>query len=474
MFKSLQSRLWLTYALIILVLLSSIAILGFLALRNIPIRNTNTQLQTLAVTLGRQRRLEQLSQERLRLALQELGQLFDVRILMVDLEGRVLFDTRAEVAPEVTAIRIPPGARIREARPPTGTFRDAENRLWLYAIRPLHADSYLVLATPRPTPNVVELLSDRLLPPLVLTASVAALLAVFLSILMSRWVSAPLKRIAAAARNIAHGEYRTISPEGPAEVQQLALAFNEMTARVQASQQSQRDFVANVSHELKTPLTSIQGFAQALLDGTVNDPQGVQRAAQVIHNEAGRMHRLVLDLLDLARLDSGVISFQRLPVDLNTLLQQVVDKFAPQAQQTQIRLQTDVQPLPTLIGDGDRLAQVFTNLVDNALQHTPAGGQITVRARQRNGMVEISVRDTGPGIPYEEQKRIFERFYRLDKARTGGRGHGVGLGLAIAHEIVQAHGGYIALHSQPGQGSNFVVKLPFAKPDDSTAVRRRR
>ena len=144
---------------------------------------------------------------------------------------------------------------------------------------------------------------------------------------------------------------------------------------------SQRDFVANVSHELKTPLTSVQGFAQAILDGTADTPESHQQAARVIYNEAGSMHRMVLDLLDLARLDAGTLELQCAPVDLPALLNNIAEKFSPQAHAAGVSIQVESAALPAVMGDGDRLAQVFSNLVDNALKHTPAGGTITLRAR---------------------------------------------------------------------------------------------
>ncbi|MFQ5616104.1 MAG: sensor histidine kinase [Anaerolineales bacterium] len=473
MFRSLQSWLWLTYALIIGIVLGFSALMGMVILRNAPIRNTNVRLQELIILTERQGRLENLNPTRLPAILRQIDEQLDVRVAILDLDGVPALDSRGGALPPIPQIRIPPLEHFVGRRPPTGSFRDADKKVWLYTLRPFDRGRFLLLAAPRPGLRWLEIFRDDLLPPLAQVGGIAVVLAVILSILMARWIAAPLKRMAQAARAISVGQYRPILLEGPNEVQQLAQAFNEMVERVQASQQSQRDFVANVSHELKTPLTSIQGFAQAMLDGTVDNPQGIRQAAGVIYNEAGHMHRMVVDLLDLARLDSGTAGFQRAPVDLIALLRRIVEKFATQATQSRVNLASELQPLPVLIGDGDRLTQVFTNLVDNALKHTPAGGRVAVRARQVGDKVEISVADTGPGIPREEHKRIFERFYQLDKSRAGGRGRGAGLGLAIAHEIVQAHGGHISAQSEPGQGSSFVVKLPLVQPDDSTLVARK-
>jgi two-component system sensor histidine kinase ResE len=179
----------------------------------------------------------------------------------------------------------------------------------------------------------------------------------------------------------------------------------------------------------------------------------------VIHDEASRMHRMALDLLELARMDAGIADFKRQPVDLANLLRSLVEKFAPQAHQAQVNLELQIDPLPSIFGDEDHLTQVFTNLVDNALKYSPTGGQVRLHAQQTGPQVEISISDTGAGIPPDELPRIFERFYQTDKARSSGR-RGVGLGLTIAREIVLAHGGRLNVRSNPGQGSTFTVTLP--------------
>ncbi len=182
---------------------------------------------------------------------------------------------------------------------------------------------------------------------------------------------------------------------------------------------------------------------------------------------------LVLDLLDLARLDAGTADLKMAPVDMKALLNSVAEKFLPQAKQGEVSLIVEVVDLPSLIGDGDRLAQVFTNLVDNALKYTPAGGQVTLRAALVGNGMEISIQDTGAGISPEVLPRIFDRFYQVDPSRSGGKKLGTGLGLAIVQEIVQAHSGRITVRSQPGQGSTFIIHLPLAQPDASTVISRR-
>jgi signal transduction histidine kinase len=352
------------------------------------------------------------------------------------------------------------------------TARDANGQIWLYTFQRLSPDRVLVAAAPRPRVPVLAIFTDDFLLPIIQGGLVALLLSLILAFALSRWVADPLQQLVLAARNYpkASAGIKPIAPRGPHEVQDLTRAFNSMVSRVESTQKSQRDFVANVSHELKTPLTSIQGFAQAILDDTADTPEARKQAAQIIYDEAGRMHRMALDLLDLAKLEAGIADLKMSPVDLGVLLRTVVEKFTPQAQRAGVRFQLNVpENVPTLIGDGDRLAQVFTNLVDNALKFTPASGLITLSVVNTDGEIEISVTDTGPGVPKDALPRLFDRFYQVDASRsrpggetTAGR-RGAGLGLAIAQEIIQAHGGRISVRSEVGHGTTFGIHLPLEK-----------
>ena len=322
-----------------------------------------------------------------------------------------------------------------------------------------------MVAAPRPRVPIVNIFADQFLLPIVEGGVIAFLLSLVLAYVLSRWVADPLQQVVVAARNYPSEDMQPVNPQGPHEVQDLTRAFNSMIARVESSQQSQRDFVANVSHELKTPLTSIQGFAQAILDDTADTPEARKQAAQIIYNESARMHRMALDLLDLARLEAGTADLKMSAVDVAVLLHSIVEKFSPQAIKAGVALQVDIPgQLPVLIADGDRLAQVFTNLVDNALKFTPANGQVTLSAKKAGAEMELSVTDSGVGVESEALSRLFDRFYQVDVSRSRGRGesHGAGLGLAIVKEIVQAHGGKIGVRSRVGHGTTFTIQLPLA------------
>jgi signal transduction histidine kinase len=380
--------------------------------------------------------------------------LFDVRVVVYSPDGSILRDTQtgADVLP------LPEGGGVFKRKLPA--TRDSKGRLWLYSRTTLADGNIMLVAAPRPRVAGLSLFADELMPLFLQGGVIALLLSLVLAFVIARWVADPLQKMLSAARAMPSDAAKPVEPRGPREVQDVMRAFNSMVGRVQASQSSQREFVANVSHELKTPLTSIQGFAQAILDGTADSPEARRQAAEVIYNESGRMHRLALDLLDLARLDAGTADLAMSPLDLTVLLNAMVEKFAPLAARAGVTVGAQFGALPPLTGDGDRLAQVFTNLVDNALKFTPSGGQVTLAAQSDGAEILIEVRDTGRGISPEALPHVFDRFYQEDASRAR---HGAGLGLAIAQEIVAAHGGRISVRSQVGQGTVFTVRLPLAQ-----------
>jgi signal transduction histidine kinase len=390
-----------------------------------------------------------------------------VRVVVFGADGGVLTDTR----PSAAALPLPREIILSRS---VSTVRDSAGSLWVYSLSDLPGGEKLLVAAPRPKIVGLALLRDELLAPFVQGGLIALLLSLLAAFLISRWVADPLQEMLAAARRMPSQEMRPLEARGPREVQEVMRAFNAMMARVQSSQESQREFVANVSHELKTPLTSVQGFAQAILDGAADTPEARRHAAEVIYNEAGRMHRLVLDLLDLARLEAGTADLKMGAVEMSALLNGIAEKFAPLAGQVGVRLVVQAGGLPVMMGDGDRLAQVFTNLVDNALKFTPPGGAVTLQARLAEGQMECLVSDTGKGIAADALPQIFNRFYQADSSRARSDRGGAGLGLAIAREIIEAHGGRISVRSQVGRGSVFTIRLPLAQPDSSTLAARRK
>jgi len=236
-------------------------------------------------------------------------------------------------------------------------------------------------------------------------------------------------------------------------------AFNEMLDRLEQVFRSQQRFVADVSHELRTPLTTIRGNLDLLKMGAAESPEDRQATLATIEGEVTRLSRLVSDLLFLARSETGIpMEFQ--PVELDTLLLDVYRQAQTLVNGVTLTLGHEDQAV--VKGDPDRLRQLFLNLVDNALKYTPAGGQVTLSLYREGNWAKIIVEDTGIGIPEEAIPHLFERFYRVDKARSRGRG-GTGLGLAIVKEVTDSHGGHIEVTSEEGRGSRFTVWLPTSR-----------
>ena len=223
-----------------------------------------------------------------------------------------------------------------------------------------------------------------------------------------------------------------------------------------------QDFVANISHEFRTPLTAIQGFAETLLGGALDDPVNRRRFVEIIRDHAARLARLTEDLLKLSRIEAGQLNLEFRPVSVHSLVESCLDTARLKAVPKELSVAADLPPdLPLVRGDANRLREVLQNLLDNALQYTPPGGSILVSASRRDDQVVITVADTGIGIPQAEQSRIFERFYRVDAARSREAG-GTGLGLSIARHIMDAHGGGLWLESAVGEGSRFHFSIPIA------------
>ena len=225
-----------------------------------------------------------------------------------------------------------------------------------------------------------------------------------------------------------------------------------------------RDFVANASHELKTPVAAVRALAETLLTALPDDPEAGRRFAERIGREAERLEVLARDLLDLSRVERGTLDVE--PVDLVGLAKEVADGYTDLAEERRVRLHTELQPQLSLRGDRAQLGLLVSNLLDNALRHTPAKGTVCVRLEAAEGRAVIQVADTGEGIPAGELSRVFERFYRVDKARARQTG-GTGLGLAIVRHVAEAHGGTVRVDSELGRGSSFTVSLPLAGPSAS-------
>jgi signal transduction histidine kinase len=297
---------------------------------------------------------------------------------------------------------------------------------------------------------------------LLLAGAVAASIALVLARFLARGMTTPLRDMAEASSRMARGDYRQrVESRSKDEVGRLAVAFNRMAGEMESLERLRRELVANVSHELKTPIAALRAQLENLLDG-VEEPRPELLAVMLQQTE--RLSRLVEQLLDLSRLESGDIPMRIEPVPLAPLVEQVVAEVGVARPDRDIRVRNTVPPdLAPVTADRERIHQVLLNLLDNAFRFTPPGGTVTVSAVQRGQVCEVSVADTGPGIPSEHLPYVFERFYRVDPARSREDG-GTGIGLAIARSVVDAHGGRIWADSRVGEGSRFTFALPVDGP----------
>jgi histidine kinase len=298
-----------------------------------------------------------------------------------------------------------------------------------------------------------------------LAGSAAFVAAVLLSILVSRRVVLPVQEMQTASQRIADGHYEErvgvpgrASREDLDELGRLALSFNRMATQLEQTEALRLELIGNVAHELRTPLASIKGYMEGLIDGVLPaEPATFQQ----VYREADRLQRLVHDLQELSRVEAGAYELNPQPTAPERLVDGVVSRLGHQFEGKGVALEIDLQPdLPPVRADEDRIGQVLLNLVGNALQYTPSGGRVCLSARREGDRVRFSVEDTGTGIPPEHLPHIFERFYRVDKSRSR-VGGGSGIGLTIARHLVEAHGGQIQAASEGrGQGSTFSFTLP--------------
>jgi signal transduction histidine kinase len=288
---------------------------------------------------------------------------------------------------------------------------------------------------------------------------VAIAIALLLTFLLSRRILAPVKALTSATRQFGKGDFsRRVDSKDQGELGELAQSFNSMADDLERTERLRRNMVADVAHELRTPLSNLKGYLEAISDGVVKPDEDTIRS---LNEEASSLSRLVNDLQELSLADAGEIKLIMQPEDVIGLIKEAITAIQSKVIARGLTIATDLPAtLPVVNIDSHRIKQVLLNLLENAVAHTDRGGRITVSARQQDNQIHISVADTGEGIPAEELPLIFERFYRVDKSRTRATG-GSGLGLTIVKRLVEAHGGTIEVKSQPGQGSIFAFTIPF-------------
>jgi signal transduction histidine kinase len=286
-------------------------------------------------------------------------------------------------------------------------------------------------------------------------------IAVALTFVLSRRILAPVKALTSAARRLGQGDFsQRVLIKDRSEVGELAQAFNSMASELEHAEKLRRSMVADIAHELRTPLSNICGYLEALRDGVIEPDADVIRS---LEEESRLLSRLVDDLQELSLAEAGELKLVYQPENIVKLIRQVATCWQPRMEAKGVSLFVDLtSDLPTVNIDWQRISQVLHNLLENAMIHTGAGGTVSVSARKQGDFVEVDVSDTGEGIPADDLPYIFERFYRVDKSRSRATG-GCGLGLTIAKRIVEAHGGRIEVQSEIGKGSQFSFTVPVYK-----------
>lgn len=372
---------------------------------------------------------------------EQIGQITGERTILVDREGRIVADSANKLIGQTVG---------QDWAEPVGFVVDRGVAVGIVYVNPLG---------PADDPQRATFLAS-INRALLLAAGVAGLAAVLLTLGISRRILGPVGTLTAAARRMERGDLtQRVEVQSDDELGELARAFNAMADGLARLEGLRRNMVSDVAHELRTPLSNIRGYLEALRDGVV---QPKQEVIDSLYEEAMLLNRLVDDLQELALAEAGQLRLERRPVAAADLINRAMEAARAQAGANGIALRADwPADLPLVNVDPQRIGQVLGNLLSNALTHTPAGGEVVVAARAREAEVEVSVRDTGEGILAEHLPYIFERFYRADRSRSRATG-GTGLGLAIAKQLVEAHGGRIEVKSEVGRGTQFTFTLPVA------------
>jgi len=395
---------------------------------------------------------------------ERMGQISGERIILADQQGQVIADSKGELMGQPLASdRGAAATHISHAGLSVGH---------LYVQFPGQEDSPVsrgVLDVLRIPPLPVrppgvdprsEAFLGSLNRALLLVAVVAGLSAVVLSLVLSRRILGPVEALTAAARRMERGDLdQRVEVHSGDEIGELARAFNAMTEGLSRLETLRRNMVTDVAHELRTPLSNVRGYLEAFKDGVMQpDPETIES----VYEEAMLLGRLVDDLQELSLAEAGQLRLDLRPAPLAPVVSRAVEALQARATAKQVGLRADLPTdLPLVDVDPQRVAQVLGNLLSNGVTHTDPGGEILITARASASEVELSVSDTGQGIPPEHVPYIFERFYRVDPSRSRTTG-GTGLGLAIARQLVEAHGGQITVESEVGHGTRFSFTLPVA------------
>ncbi|MCH7553203.1 MAG: HAMP domain-containing protein [Chloroflexi bacterium] len=389
--------------------------------------------------------------------LEQAGSLYDWRILVQNAQGQVVGDSHGGVTFSV------PGTPTNPRFIPVQNEGQEVGRLAVFPERPFFAD-----ADREPSASQLADTVNRSLLWTGLAAGGAGLLLVGL---FSRRALAPVRQLTTAARSLGRGDLsQRVPASGNDEIGQLGRTFNAMASRLEDAERQRRSLMADVAHELRTPLSNIQGYVEAMRDG-VMEPR--HETLDTLHQQVAHLIRLVEDLRLLALAEAGALDLYREPHDVSDVLQSCAVAFQPRAEAASLSLRLEEAiRMPLVSMDRGRIEQVIHNLIENAILHGESGGRITLSVTAEGGRVaRITVADTGAGIPGEDLPHIFDRLYRVDPSRARTTG-GAGLGLTIAKQLIEAHGGRIWAESVIGEGSRFIIELPLTDPTETESEDR--
>lgn len=453
MINSLQFRLFAAFALVILVTTGTVLFFMHQATKS-EIRAFEESIEQ-----AREARMEiQLNQYYLRSGgwqgiqpyITQWGNIYGQRIILTDSNSVVIADSKEELLgksfPDDSSGRV---IRLPRARTPLGTLYVKDE-----------------------ASGVVDLTSFRILIEAIgrfflWGGLIAVAIGVIIAFLLSRRILAPVVALTSAARRLGHGDFsQRVTVRDKGELGELASSFNAMTDNLERGEKLRRNMVADVAHELRTPLSNLKGYLEAVSDGVMAPDTATIRS---LTEEVNLLSRLVDELQELALAEAGKLKLNRGAENISGIIERIATAVRARAQAKGLSLFLSIdEGLPPVDVDNQRIGQVLRNLLDNALAHTDSGGTITVSAQRSDAWVEVSVIDTGEGIPEADLPFIFERFYRVDKSRSRATG-GTGLGLTIVKRLVEAHGGKIEVQSEPGKGSRFVFTVPVSISGNASA-----
>ena len=463
---SMQLRLAMGYVFIIAVLLVLLNTYPLVMTQNLMFRSQQTALQNQAtVVVNSLTTADELTQETLEQAIAPLDELDAERILVTDEAGLVLYDTGE---PAAVGRYLLTGEVVSALRGNDAFFSEyRSNAFFSRAGAPvMNRNTVIGAVCLWQGDDGQGLLLGEIQHNLRLASLVVGLAVFFMFLVFSGWLSRRVNTLLSGIRTVRAGEYtHRVSMRGHDELAQLAEEFNQLTGRLQTTEEERRRFVSDASHELKTPLASIRLLTDSILQDESIDRETTREFVSDIGEAADRLIHISQELLALNRLDEGK-SVRKEPVDVNWRAEQTCRMLAPIAQEAGVTLETDLGRDCVAECDPEDVSQIFRNLLENAIKYNVPGGKATVSTRRQGDWIVLKVLDTGLGIPQEDRERIFQRFYRVDKARSRAAG-GTGLGLSIVLDTVQLHGGSVSVEPREEGGTCFTVSLPAVRKGES-------